>query len=77
MTTLGYGDYIPETTIGRIASILATLCGITIIVLAMTTITSNFLRICHENKIIDKLKSQKKLSKRIRNIAFTETEFCD
>ena len=44
MATVGYGDYYPVTTTGRVVGFLASLCGI--IIVSLTTLTfSNFLNL--------------------------------
>ena len=43
MTTVGYGDYYPETEAGYLVGILCSLCGIVLIALATTIIVNYFL----------------------------------
>jgi hypothetical protein len=42
MTTVGYGDFVPLTTIGKLLSMLTALGGILILALPITVITHNF-----------------------------------
>lgn len=43
MATVGYGDFVPVTTAGKIFTIFFTICGIGIFVATVSTIASSFI----------------------------------
>ncbi|KRZ89370.1 Potassium voltage-gated channel protein Shal, partial [Trichinella sp. T8] len=61
MTTLGYGDMVPETMIGKVVGGVCSLSGVLVIALPVPVIVSNFSRIYHQNQRADKRRAQKKL----------------
>ncbi|XP_062891605.1 potassium voltage-gated channel subfamily D member 1-like [Mobula hypostoma] len=61
MTTLGYGDMVPNTIAGKIFGSICSLSGVLVIALPVPVIVSNFSRIYHQNQRADKMKAQKKL----------------
>uniref|UniRef100_A0A1I8IL69 BTB domain-containing protein n=2 Tax=Macrostomum lignano TaxID=282301 RepID=A0A1I8IL69_9PLAT len=60
MTTLGYGDMVPTTIIGKIVGGVCSLSGVLVIALPVPVIVSSFSRIYHQNQRADKRKAQKK-----------------
>ncbi|XP_076357594.1 potassium voltage-gated channel protein Shal-like isoform X2 [Tachypleus tridentatus] len=60
MTTLGYGDMVPATIMGKILGGVCSLSGVLVIALPVPVIVSNFSRIYHQNQRADKRKAQKK-----------------
>ncbi|PAA93428.1 hypothetical protein BOX15_Mlig001864g2 [Macrostomum lignano] len=60
MTTLGYGDMVPMTIVGKIVGGICSLSGVLVIALPVPVIVSSFSRIYHQNQRADKRKAQKK-----------------
>ncbi|VDK42136.1 unnamed protein product [Anisakis simplex] len=60
MTTLGYGDMVPATVMGKVVGGVCSLSGVLVIALPVPVIVSNFSRIYHQNQRADKRKAQKK-----------------
>lgn len=60
MTTLGYGDMVPSTMVGKLIGGVCSLSGVLVIALPVPVIVSNFSRIYHQNQRADKRKAQKK-----------------
>merc|ERR1711871_645716 len=49
MSTVGYGDYVPKTTIGKIVGAMCILTGTVVMALPITVIGSNFARVLKED----------------------------
>ncbi|XP_043193645.1 potassium voltage-gated channel protein Shal-like [Amphibalanus amphitrite] len=60
MTTLGYGDMVPSTAMGKLVGGVCSLSGVLVIALPVPVIVSNFSRIYHQSQRADKRKAQKK-----------------
>ncbi|XP_050963359.1 potassium voltage-gated channel subfamily D member 2 isoform X2 [Labeo rohita] len=59
MTTLGYGDMVPKTIMGKIFGSICSLSGVLVISLPVPVIVSNFSRIYHQSQRAEKRRAQK------------------
>ncbi|XP_031438821.1 potassium voltage-gated channel subfamily D member 2 isoform X2 [Clupea harengus] len=59
MTTLGYGDMVPKTIVGKVFGSICSLSGVLVIALPVPVIVSNFSRIYHQSQRADKRRAQK------------------
>ncbi|MBE0600810.1 MAG: two pore domain potassium channel family protein, partial [Firmicutes bacterium] len=50
LTTVGYGDIYPVTTVGRIVTMVSSIFGIAIIALPSGIITAGYLKEVHKSK---------------------------
>ena len=64
MTTLGYGDMVPNTVVGKLFGSLCSLSGVLVIALPVPVIVSNFSRIYSQNQRSDKRRAQKVSARR-------------
>jgi hypothetical protein len=69
ITTLGYGDIVPQTFIGRIIGALCALCGLVFLALPIPVIVNNFTTFYAQAKGYQKLKGRADLRKELLNRA--------
>ncbi|XP_029290755.1 A-type voltage-gated potassium channel KCND2 isoform X2 [Cottoperca gobio] len=59
MTTLGYGDMVPKTIVGKVFGSICSLSGVLVIALPVPVIVSNFSRIYHQSQRSEKRRAQR------------------
>ncbi|XP_027855441.1 potassium voltage-gated channel subfamily D member 2-like isoform X2 [Xiphophorus couchianus] len=59
MTTLGYGDMVPKTIVGKVFGSICSLSGVLVIALPVPVIVSNFSRIYHQSQRAEKRRAQR------------------
>uniref|UniRef100_A0A3Q3F808 A-type voltage-gated potassium channel KCND1 n=1 Tax=Labrus bergylta TaxID=56723 RepID=A0A3Q3F808_9LABR len=62
MTTLGYGDMVPKTIVGKVFGSICSLSGVLVIALPVPVIVSNFSRIYHQSQRAEKRRAQRVLT---------------
>jgi voltage-gated potassium channel len=73
LTTVGYGDIYPITTIGRLISMISSLVGVAVIALPSGVITAGYLDEIRERRE-RKLQSEKQESQKPEKLEVVETE---
>ncbi|WAQ97867.1 KCNAG-like protein [Mya arenaria] len=69
LTTVGYGDYVPLTTMGYVIGALCAMCGLLLLSMPIAVIATNFNDYYAQNKIREKqLKRKQTILAKIRNL---------
>jgi len=50
MTTVGYGDAVPSSTVGKIVASAAIMCGVLVLALPITIIVDNFIKVAQDEQ---------------------------